>query len=141
MPASRRSAAALGLLVPPSPGAGEPLILLTLRIRRSTVGSCTVRQASSTVSGAAGLSSLPHAQSQTLNMHAQVERIHALGIDPIVDYILPVWPTVNCFNPSRSDNSQVPPSDQFNSYLTAVQMKAAQFTQSGLFFTAQCAFH
>lgn len=69
----------------------------------------------------------------------QVQRIQSLGIDPIVDYVFPIWPTINCFNPARSDNSQVTPSASFTSYLTAVQNKAKQFTQSGLFFTAQCA--
>ncbi|EIE18926.1 hypothetical protein COCSUDRAFT_68083 [Coccomyxa subellipsoidea C-169] len=68
----------------------------------------------------------------------QVQRIQSLGIDPIVDYVFPIWPTINCFNPARSDNSQVTPSASFTSYLTAVQNKAKQFTQSGLFFTAQC---
>ena len=68
----------------------------------------------------------------------QVQRIHSLGIDPIVDYILPIWPTINCFNPARSDNSQVVPSASFTAYLTAIQRKAEQFTTSGLFFTAQC---
>lgn len=67
----------------------------------------------------------------------QVERIQSLGIDPIVDYVFPIWPTINCFNPARSDNSQVDPSASFTNYLTAVQNKAKQFTQSGLFFTAQ----
>lgn len=68
-----------------------------------------------------------------------MQRIQSLGIDPIVDYVFPIWPTINCFNPARSDNSQVVPSASFTSYLTAVQNKAKQFTQSGLFFTAQCA--
>ncbi|CAL8471271.1 g10813 [Coccomyxa elongata] len=68
----------------------------------------------------------------------QVQRIQSLGIDPIVDYVFPIWPTINCFNPARSDNSQVDPSTSFTNYLTAVQNKAKQFTQSGLFFTAQC---
>ncbi len=67
----------------------------------------------------------------------QVQRIQSLGIDPIVDYVFPIWPTINCFNPARSDNSQVDPSTSFTNYLTAVQNKAKQFTQSGLFFTAQ----
>ncbi|BDA46654.1 hypothetical protein COCOBI_09-1070 [Coccomyxa sp. Obi] len=68
----------------------------------------------------------------------QVQRTHSLGIDPIVDYVFPIWPTINCFNPARSDNSQVDPSTSFTNYLLAVQNKAKQFTQSGLFFTAQC---
>lgn len=68
-----------------------------------------------------------------------MQRTQALGIDPIVDYVFPIWPTINCFNPARSDNSQITPSLSFTSYLTAVQNKAKQFTQSGLFFTAQCA--
>jgi hypothetical protein len=71
-------------------------------------------------------------------MHLQVQRIQGLGIDPIVDYLIPIWPTINCFNPARSDNSPVIPSQSFVNYLTAIQNKAAQFTQSGLFFTAQC---
>ena len=68
----------------------------------------------------------------------QVQRIRLLGIDPIVDYILPIWPTIKCFNSARSDNSQVTPSASFTVYLTAIQRKAEHFTTSGLFFTAQC---
>lgn len=69
----------------------------------------------------------------------QVQQAHGLGLDPVIDYLFPIWPTINCFNPERSDNSLVDPSDAFNNYLTAVGQTSEQFTQSGLFFTAQCA--
>ena len=44
------------------------------------------------------------------------------------DYILPVWPTINCHNPARSDSSQAVHSAAFTSHLTAVERKASQFS-------------
>ncbi len=70
-------------------------------------------------------------------MLLQVQQAEALGIDPIVDYIFPIWPSLNCYNPARTDNSSVAPSAGFNAYLNAVQAKADQFITTGLFFTAQ----
>jgi hypothetical protein len=67
----------------------------------------------------------------------QVQKAYSLGIDPIVDYFFPIWPSINCFAPERSDNSQVTPSASFAAYLLTVQNKASQFTETGLFFTAQ----
>ncbi len=68
---------------------------------------------------------------------AQVQQTETLGIDPIVDYIFPIWPSLNCFNPARTDNSTITPSAGFTSYINAVQSKANQFITTGLFFTAQ----
>ena len=73
----------------------------------------------------------------TLLMLMQVQQTEALGIDPIVDYIFPIWPSLNCFNPARTDNSSITPSAGFTSYYNAVQQKANQFITTGLFFTAQ----
>ena len=70
-------------------------------------------------------------------MLLQVQHTEALGIDPIVDYIFPIWPTLNCFNPARTDNSSINPSEGFTDYLNAVEAKANQFITTGLFFTAQ----
>ena len=70
-------------------------------------------------------------------MPVQVQHTEALGIDPIVDYVFPIWPSLNCFNPARTDNSSVTPSQGFTNYLNAVQAKANQFITTGLFFTAQ----
>ena len=67
----------------------------------------------------------------------QVLRVHSLGLDPIVDYVLPIWPSINCFNPTETDNSKVTPSDSFQAYLTAVEEESARHPTSGLFFTAQ----
>lgn len=67
----------------------------------------------------------------------QVQQTEALGIDPIVDYVFPIWPTLNCFNPARTDNSSIVPSAGFTAYYNAVQAKAAQYITTGLFFTAQ----
>ena len=71
-------------------------------------------------------------------MLTQVQQTEALGIDPIVDYIFPIWPSLNCFNPARTDNSTITPSAGFTNYYNAVQSKANQFITTGLFFTAQC---
>ncbi len=76
--------------------------------------------------------------SETPGMLAQVQQTEALGIDPIVDYIFPIWPSLNCFNPARTDNSTITPSAGFTNYYNAVQSKANQFITTGLFFTAQC---
>ena len=70
-------------------------------------------------------------------MLLQVQQSEALGIDPIVDYIFPIWPSLNCFNPARTDNSTITPSAGFTNYYNAVQTKANQFITTGLFFTAQ----
>lgn len=75
--------------------------------------------------------------SETPAMPAQVRQTEALGIDPIVDYIFPIWPSLNCFNPARTDNSTITPSAGFTNYYNAVQSKANQFITTGLFFTAQ----
>lgn len=71
------------------------------------------------------------------SVYVQVQQTEALGIDPIVDYIFPIWPSLNCFNPARTDNSSITPSQGFDDYLDAVQAKANQFITTGLFFTAQ----
>ena len=62
----------------------------------------------------------------------------SLGTDPIADYVLPIRPTIKCYNPARLDSSQGVPSAAFTNYLTAVGRKASQFSTSGLLFTAQC---
>ena len=59
--------------------------------------------------------------------------------NPLVDYILPIWPSIECFNPARSDTSTITPSSQFSKYLAAVTNKGLQFSTNGLFFTAQYA--
>ena len=65
-------------------------------------------------------------------------KAQSLGLNPIVDYVLPVWPSINCFNPVETDNSKVEPSDSFQAYLSAVEEESARHPTSGLFFTAQC---
>ena len=56
---------------------------------------------------------------------------------PLVDYILPVFPSVNCFSPQRTDSSTATPSAAFSSYLTQVTNKIKQFSLTGLVFTMQ----
>ena len=81
--------------------------------------------------------STAQASTQACRVLLQVQQTEALGIDPIVDYIFPIWPSLNCFNPARTDNSSISPSAGFESYYAAVQAKANQFITTGLFFTAQ----
>lgn len=57
---------------------------------------------------------------------------------PLVDYILPVFPSVNCFSPQRTDSSTATPSAAFSNYLTQVTNKIKQFSLTGLVFTMQC---
>ena len=55
-----------------------------------------------------------------------------------MDYILPVFPSVNCFSPQRTDSSTATPSAAFSNYLTQVTNKIKQFSLTGLVFTMQC---
>ena len=87
--------------------------------------------------GAEHTTSTAQSCTQVCHMLLQVQQTEALGIDPIVDYIFPIWPSLNCFNPARTDNSSITPSAGFESYYAAVQAKANQFITTGLFFTAQ----
>ena len=57
---------------------------------------------------------------------------------PLVDYILPVFPSVNCFSPQRTDSSTATPSAAFTNYVTQVTNKIKQFSLTGLVFTMQC---
>ncbi len=56
-----------------------------------------------------------------------------------MDYFFPVWPTLNCFSPLRTDNSSAIPSTAFTNYFTQVTNKIAQFSLTGLVFNSQCA--
>ena len=58
-----------------------------------------------------------------------------------MDYILPVFPSVNCFSPQRTDSSTATPSAAFSNYLTQVTNKIKQFSLTGLVFTMQCGPH
>ena len=60
-----------------------------------------------------------------------------LGLSPLVDYLLPIWPTLNCFSPARSDSSNVTPSAFFTAYLTHLQNIVKTYVNTGLYFTAQ----
>ena len=57
----------------------------------------------------------------------------------LLDYFLPIWPTIGCTTPTRTDGSTVLPSSGFNKYFAAVTAKNNQFAETGLFFTGQCA--
>ena len=75
--------------------------------------------------------------SETSLYNVQVPRAEAQST--LLDYFLPIWPTLACFTPTRTDGSTVTPSSGFNKYFAAVTAKSKQFAQTGLFFTGQCA--
>ena len=71
-------------------------------------------------------------------LYAQAPRTQA-QLHPLVDYILPVFPTINCFSPLRTDTSTATPSAAYNGYFNQVNNKIKQNSISGLVFYAQCA--
>ena len=56
-----------------------------------------------------------------------------------MDYILPSFPTINCFAPTQTNTSNATPSAEYNSYFAQVNNKIKQNSVSGLVFYAQCA--
>ena len=56
-----------------------------------------------------------------------------------MDYILPSFPTINCFAPMRTNTSTATPSAAYNNYYAQVNNKIKQNSVSGLVFYAQCA--
>ena len=71
-------------------------------------------------------------------LYAQAPRTQA-QLHPLVDYILPVFPTINCFSPLRTDTSTATPSAAYNGYFNQVNNKIKQNSITGLVFNAQCA--
>lgn len=60
-------------------------------------------------------------------------------LHPLVDFILPVWPTANCLSPLRTDSSTAVPSAAYNAYYAQINNKIKQFSLTGLVIQLQCA--
>ena len=69
---------------------------------------------------------------------AQAPRTQA-QLHPLVDFILPVWPTANCLSPLRTDSSTAVPSAAYNAYYAQINNKIKQFSLTGLVIQLQCA--